>query len=55
MSASPEKLPQNICAVPVPKNAEFAPFHADGGEPGGTSGFPNAFATFCQFPRQEEG
>jgi hypothetical protein len=54
-SESPTKLPQNIWAVLVEKTAELSVVNDDAGAPNGRSGFPNAFCTFSQFPRHEEG
>ena len=55
ISVSPEKFPQNICAVLVLKTAEFCVVKADAGAPGDRSGSPSAFWTPSQLPRHDEG
>lgn len=55
ISVSPEKFPQNICAVLVLKYAAFNPVKDEAGAPGKRSGLPSAFATFSQLPKQDDG
>ena len=55
ISSSPEKLPQNIWAVLVVKEAEFRSLKEDPGDPWPRSGLPSAFWTLFQLPRHDEG
>ena len=52
---SPEKLPQNICAVAVENTAALSGVKAESGAPGARSGLPSAFATLSQLPKHDDG